>query len=131
MSATKDAMVADLVSVNVDAWTVHDIEKRLRFVSQIMAELIGEQESVAAQYVEAEVSYKKAYHEAHLRSVAQHPDRRVSEHESCAVIDSLEEYTLRTSLKEQKASLRSALEAWGNILDILRTLNRNFRGLQG
>lgn len=126
-----DELVSELMSVDVDSWTMEDIEKRLRYVAQEMALLIREQSELSANYAQAEADYKRAYHLAHLEICVAEPDWTVTRRESYAEVEALEAGTQRIILKERKATVRSSIEGWSNILDILRSLNTTMRGLSG
>lgn len=106
---------------DIGALTQPEIESRIRWVSRQLVLCTQGLEDLPERIAETEAAYIKAYHQAHLESVTEHPDRRVAEHETVASLASVEELKAKRATIEEKRIKLATRDSYSTVLSALQS----------
>lgn len=105
--------------------TPFQIEERMRRVSRRLLAAIDEHKTAAETLGESKADYHRKYHEAHISSMVDHPDRKVGGHESYAQLQAADEYRAMVVAEEVEKSLRNEMHSLRQVLSALQTHHKH------
>lgn len=101
------------------------IEERMRRANSRLWENLKEHRKVAEDLGAAEADYHRRFHEAHIKSMVDEPQRTVGAHKSYAEMAAADEYRNLAVLKEIDKSLRNEAHSLRQILSALQSQLRS------
>ena len=123
------ACVADLPQVLEvdpvsDPTTVHEVESVIQEMTRRLRELTVEHREQCSVLGKARAAHEKAFLQAHLRSLVEHPQRRVDHHKTIAREAALEAYESLVIAEELEKAMRHEMHSIRQILVSQGTLGR-------
>lgn len=125
---TDSTIVAlDEALAGTEPLTEDEVARSLRIVQRRAWDVAREYSTMPRILADAEAEAARAYLEAHARSVIEHPDRRVGEHENAAKLAALDAENEAVYLRLRERALRKEMELLDKLLSTLQTQSASFR----
>lgn len=109
---------------DLDPTTVAEVEGTVREMTQRLRLLTREHRDQCRVLGEARAAHERAFLTAHLRSLVEHPQRKVDHHKSIAREAALEQYEQLAIAEEIEKAMRHELHSIRQILVSQGTLGR-------
>ena len=108
----------------LDPITVAEVEQTVRQMSERLRELMVEHREQCIELGRAKAAHEKAFLQAHLRSLIEHPKRKVDEHKTYARSESIDEFEALAIAEELEKAMRHEAHSIRQILVSAGTLGR-------
>lgn len=109
---------------DLEPTTVLEIEQTVREMTSRLRELTGEHRAQCVRLAKARAAYERAFLSAHLRSLVDHPKRKVDEHKTHARSECIDEYEQLCIAEELEKAIRHEMHSIRQILVSQGTLGR-------
>lgn len=109
---------------DLEPTTVLEIEQTVREMTSRLRELTVEHREQCVTLGKARAAYERKFLEAHLRSLIDHPKRKVDEHKTYARSECIDEYEALCVAEELEKAMRHEMHSIRQILVSQGTLGR-------
>lgn len=137
MSDAYDALSGapdDLID-QMQTWTIGDVQRRYRWVSERLISLQNERRQIAEELPALGKAFNLAYSGARTRAKLEGAtDERpptAGDLNDTAILASIEERYSLDLAKERKAAINVSIDVFEHVLDILRSVNKDARLAEG
>jgi hypothetical protein len=109
---------------DLDPTTVLEVESTVREMTQRLRRLTAEHRDQCIELGKSRAAHERAFLTAHLRSLIEHPKRKVDEHKTYARSESIAEFERLAIAEELEKAMRHEMHSIRQILVSQGTLGR-------
>lgn len=114
---------------DIGVLTPSEIETRIRWVARELVLAVRSASDLPERIADAEAAYIQAYHQAHMNSTVDHPERKVGVHKSAAELASVTELRTKVLVTEERRIRAATIESYRAVLNALQSQLKSANGV--